>query len=274
MHVCFRAPAPPLAPYVKGYLVLEDLAGTAAGQEVLTCPEPAAVLAVNFAKGAVGSDGRPHPPMSLLGLQERVRVWRPQDESRFVAAFLTIRGVLSLFPGRGRETVNALVALEDLVDHRTARDLKDSVDDSMAPVDLATALEGWIARRLEAGPVPTTDPGVLELLLSTRSVRETSARAGFGIRTLQRVCREHLGLCPRTLLQLDRLRASVAALQGPEPCRFAGADLFADQAHQIRTWRRFLGLTPARYLQTGPTALAQTLAQSADHREDRAVFWL
>lgn len=274
MRICFLPPSAPVAPYVKGYLVVKDLEGAFEAREVVTCPEPSGVLTVNFAKGALDMRGRAHPPVSLLGLQDRARVWLPQDESFFVSAFLTVRGLLRLFPLVGRETVNALVDLGDLLDRRTADELRLSVDGHMAPDALTAGFEGWVARRLGDQAKSDFDPGVVDLLLETRSVSETSRRACIGLRTLQRLFRRHIGVSPRLLLQLDRLRSSVAAVQATGAQHSPGTDQFADQSHQIRTWRRFLARTPERYRRVGLSAPARELAEASAGVQNRAVFWL
>lgn len=278
MHIEFLPPARASRPYVKGYLYTEDLTGHYAGQTLVTCPEPTAVLAINFAKGALDEAGRPHPGVSLLGLQERSRSWRPQDESLFVAAFLTPPGLATLFPSTGPLTANALRALDDIVEAESVRGLRAAVAAGLevSPRAAKEAFELWLAARLEAAAQHESPllPGLLETLFANRSVARTCAETGFEPRTLLRRFKRHVGLSPGMLLNLERLRASVAAVQRSKDAGPAGTEGYSDQSHQIRSWTRHLERSPKRYMRTGISAPARVMVGSAANRTDPAVFWL
>jgi AraC-like DNA-binding protein len=72
---------------------------------------------------------------------------------------------------------------------------------------------------------------------------------------------------PKALIDLYRLDRSLRAVQGGQT---AGTDGFADQAHQIREWKRRLGISPGRYAREGRS----TLAEAFDPAADRPAFYL
>lgn len=82
------------------------------------------------------------------------------------------------------------------------------------------------------------------ILCSGGSVGDAAARVGVSRRQLHRWFRQHLGIGPKDLADLERLHVSLQSVQtgGPDP--IAG---YSDQAHQIRNWRRRLGVTPGAY---------------------------
>jgi AraC-like DNA-binding protein len=276
MRIQFFPAAPSLTSFVRGYLYAEDLSGAFAGRVLQTCPEPTAVLAVNFAKGALDEAGRPHPGVSLLGIQERLRSWRLRDESLFLAAFLTPSGLAALFPCTGAQTANSLVALHDVAGDRVARTLRDALDPETSPGAPRDAMERWLADRLDrsAGTVGAARPGLLETLLATRSVAGTCRETGVHPRALQRHVKRHLGVTPQTLLNLDRLRASVSEVRHGNDAGIPGLDWFSDQPHQIRAWNRHVRRTPGRYRRDGPSEPARMMTASATGRPSSVVFWL
>jgi AraC-like DNA-binding protein len=92
-----------------------------------------------------------------------------------------------------------------------------------------------------------TDPGI-------RTVDELAARFGLGVRSLQRLTAEFVGMNPKWLLQRQRLQDAAARLRAPDPGSSGPtlADLaaelgYADQAHFSRDFVRALGLTPGEY---------------------------
>ena len=109
---------------------------------------------------------------------------------------------------------------------------------------------------------PAPDPNVelatriAELAASDHSivrVEQLAARAGFGVRALQRLFSEYVGVSPKWVIQRYRLHeASERIARTPAGAALDWADLaaelgFADQAHFIRDFRRLVGETPAAY---------------------------
>jgi transcriptional regulator GlxA family with amidase domain len=63
----------------------------------------------------------------------------------------------------------------------------------------------------------------------------------------------HLGVSPKQLADLERLQSSLKGVQTGSRDPVQG---FADQAHQIRNWRRRLGVTPGAYAHAPHTPMA------------------
>lgn len=84
---------------------------------------------------------------------------------------------------------------------------------------------------------------------------------------MSRIVSHHLGLGPKALIDLYRLDRSLRALQRGKA---DGVDGFADQAHQVREWRRRLNITPGRYVREGRSALAEVFDRAAE----RPAFYL
>jgi AraC-like DNA-binding protein len=81
-------------------------------------------------------------------------------------------------------------------------------------------------------------------------VQDIAAALGLGERRLQQLCRDHLGLSPRSIGRLHRLHGLLRALRSaarPDWAMLALDHGYCDQAHLVREFRRFTGLTPTAY---------------------------
>lgn len=250
-----RAPAPALRAWVTHYAFVRDLPGAHEGQPIRTAPSPGAVLSINFGRPNAMIDGPTVPAVALLGMQTAARQWRSWSDTWFVMAHLTPLGVARLFPRLGAATVDRLVEVGALLGDAATHALRDDASATDDPRAIAEALDRWLLAR--AAQTPTTP----ELALLARAlpalvegVEATAQALGVSRRQLQRWMRAHFGLAPRAFADIARLAASVTAAQTQRGDPRAG---YADQAHQIRAWRRRLGVTPGRH---APSQLARTFA--------------
>jgi AraC-like DNA-binding protein len=121
---------------------------------------------------------------------------------------------------------------------------------------MIAAFEQWLRSiRLEAGRGAVINDVVraVETDPELRTVDELAARFGLGVRSLQRLTAEFVGMNPKWLLQRQRLQDAAARLRG-DPAATAAtlADLaaelgYADQAHFSRDFARAVGLAPGEY---------------------------
>lgn len=254
-------PSAALSPFVDGYVHVRDLAGDHLRRPIRTAPRPGGVLTVNLGQPNLTATGAPTPRMSLLGIQTSARGWRSSANACFVMALLTPPGLTRFAPGLA--AADTLLDLCSIIGERAARRLVDS-----HPNRLVASLDAWLLQRLVGQPETREMRAVCEawtVLSHATRVDAAAKELGVSRRHLSRVVSHHLGIGPKTLLDLHRLDRSVRALQRGDR---AGIDGFADQAHQIREWRRRLGTTPGRYAREGRSELAAaTFAK-------RPVFYL
>ena len=261
-------PSPPLLAYVDGYVYVRDIAGAHRGLSIRTAPRPGGVLTVNLGRPNRASDGSATPMLSLLGIQNCARTWRSDADSHFVMALLTPAGLTRFAPGSGGDVVDGLIDLSSIIGDRAARGLLDLVYSRLD--GLVAALDSWLLARLSGeGEKPELRLAQSACAFLSKSKRIDLAAERFGIsrRHLSRIISPHLGISPKTLIDLYRLDRSLRAIQGGKS---DGVDGFADQAHQVREWRRRLGTTPGRYAREG----CSTLARAFDPFSDRTAFYL
>ncbi|MEM9460897.1 MAG: helix-turn-helix domain-containing protein [Myxococcota bacterium] len=264
-------PAPALSPYVAGYWFVQDLLGVYEGQPIRTSPHPGAVLSFNFGRPNAMDGGPVVPSASLLGIQTVARRWRSWADTYFVMAMLTVRGLVRLFPSTGPGTSDRLVELAAVIGSPTVTRAHVDLRAGWDPAVVRARLDAWLLGRLERTRAPAELARLClahQRLQAGDSVQEAAAVAEVSRRQLGRWCRAHLGIGPKRLMDLERLQSSVRAAQCGRGDPTQG---FSDQAHQIRTWRRRLGVTPSAYARGAPSVLASYFGGSD---EDAPMFYL
>ena len=260
-------PTPRLASMVHAYWFIEDLPGRHEGRPIRTSPVPAAVLSINMGRPNAAEDGSLVPKVSLLGLQSHARSWRSWSDTYFVMAMLTIAGLVRLFPHTGPDTFDRLLDVGAILGDRLSGELSNEAAAAVEPVRIAAAVDGWLLERLAASrPVPESRRLVAahRTLSHGGSVVEAARAAGADRRQLHRWSRRHFGTGPKALGDLERLQSSLRSVQAHQGDPVAG---FSDQAHQIRDWRRRLGVTPGAYRADARSPMAAYFSANATAAE-------
>jgi AraC-like DNA-binding protein len=126
-----------------------------------------------------------------------------------------------------------------------------------APTDGAAvaAIEEVLRARLRpAGPDRERVAGAVAVLEASRGsvrVAEAARRAGLGVRRLERLFREEVGLSPKRLARVLRFQEALRLLQdgaAPGIVRAAVDAGYFDQAHLHRDFLEFAGEPPGRWL--------------------------
>ena len=90
-------------------------------------------------------------------------------------------------------------------------------------------------------------------------VEDLAARTGVGIRSLQRLFAEHIGLSPKKVIRRYRLMEAAEAVSAGSDVSWAELAVelsFTDQAHLTRDFTSAFGVSPARY--AGGTLIPRT----------------
>jgi AraC-like DNA-binding protein len=133
--------------------------------------------------------------------------------------------------------------------------------------DRSALLWAGLRTRL-AGHDERVPPALLDALAAaTRGapgrVQDRAAALGLSERRLQQLCRDHFGLSPRSIRRLDRLHGLLRALRSvgrPDWAMLALDHDYCDQAHLVRDFRRFTGLTPTDYRRLAVSGSSKTPA--------------
>lgn len=169
-----------------------------------------------------------------------------------VAGLMLRPGALrALFGLDERAMVDRIVPIEQAgVEDRAVTGLYHS---DRSPEDWLIALEQWMADHIAAHDAPEPDP--LSQALELQSFADPNIelgyfadRVGVSQRTVERVARRDFGLTPKQIMRRARILDLAARLCGVADEEEEEIMLrFFDQAHQIREFQTFFGVTPREF---------------------------
>lgn len=235
-----------------------------AGSLIRTSPVPLAVLSVNMGRPNAQENGGLVPNASVLGLQSRARAWQSWSETYFVMAMLTIPSFIRLFPNVGADSTDMLLDLGAIAGDAAAHSLTDDIGADQGPRTIAAMLDKWlIARLMSTSPITELRQITVahDILRRGETVERAARTAQVNRRQLHRLFHRHLGVGPQELVVLERLHSSLSAVQTGRGDPLHG---FGDQAHQIRSWRRRLGVMPGAYSRAARMLMADHFSRDGN----------
>ena len=196
---------------------------------------------------------KPTGPVSVAAVR-----FQPAGARRFVGAplnkFTDLRTSLVELHGKR--------ATADLIHHTGS-----AQDDDALWVALQDYVEAHLAQ-------PPRDEALVMLVVDRlarsggrSSMAELAIRTGLTSRTLERRFLDVVGVSPRSLASVFRLRGFFAALEaspGADLTELALAAQWFDHSQMSRDFRRFLGCTPSAFLRSGPGLAASLATGTAD----------
>ncbi len=233
-------PSEDLAPFVEHYwTVAWDLD---APRTVETLPHPSVHIVLEAGKGEVHGVSRRRFTRVLEGKGRVFGIkFRPGGFRPFVmrpVADFTDRGFpLQEIFGEAAAGL-ALRALAPEEHAETVAILEAYLRQCKPQTDHSVALVSGIAERIAADR-------------AINRVEQLVGEFGVGLRTLQRLFGEYIGVSPKWVIQRYRLHEAAARLAAGGDIDWADIALelgYADQAHFIRDFRKLVGRSPADYV--------------------------
>jgi AraC-like DNA-binding protein len=139
-------------------------------------------------------------------------------------------------------------------------------DEVLAGADDAAMIAA--ATRLLGPVLPAPDPQVERIAAILRTVEQTpeltqveqlAAGAGLGVRSLQQLFSDYIGVSPKWVIRRFRLHEAadrLAAGEAPDLAALAQSLGYFDQAHFTSDFRKLVGQPPAQYRATEEASLA------------------
>ncbi len=222
------------------WIVRWDLAGQPAHpQEVLT--HPSVTLAVDAGQSGVFGvvTGRFVRRLEERGRAVGVKFWPGAYTAlhgRGIEELTDVRLDLEqAFGAAGAELEAAVLGTQD--DRRIVALLEDFLLERRGPLSAEARKARAVAQRIADDP-------------SLSRVDQVAEVFGLGVRALQRLTRECVGVSPKWLIQRARLHEALARLEAGEGVDLAAlaAELgYCDQAHFAREFARLVGRPPGAY---------------------------
>ncbi len=236
-------------------------------------------LATNDGKSAMASRIVPHGAVQLVISLDRpvlsflvgtirhtikAPLWAgPYSQSFLIdpSEFTKVAGV-RFKPGKARallpvpvdELHNLDVALEAFSPAEAVR-LTEQLRSTDGVPEVFRTLEEYLTSKLRSATRPhlAVDHAVEEFLRrpGARTISAVQNETGLSHTSFIRLFREHVGLTPSVFCRIQRFQSVLRQLETGQPVRWAEVAVscgYFDQAHFIRDFREFSGLTPGQYL--------------------------
>ena len=249
-----RRPDPPLSRYVESFWFAR---GHITGTRERIAPTGSTVAAVvlgDAIRQTPAGAAEPFVARSsfLIGPHDRPIVNEPEGETYCLGMVLTpvgCRPVLGVLPASVRGSIVDL-----LTAWPPARALRAELSARASAPDALLALQQALGtpEPSDAVAFDRCEAAVRQLAADpARPIAEIAARLGVSHGHLDRQFTREVGLSPRTLARILRMRSLLDSIDVHAPVRWAdraAALGWTDQAHLIRDFKRHTGVTPSEYV--------------------------
>lgn len=192
-------------------------------------------------------DGATQPPFVQGGRSRAVTI-STSSQAHLYGVDFAFGGPVVAFGPQAAPIVDSLVPLESFwgaAAQTLRRDLRNAAD----PTEGLAHLEVSLAARLPPTDTEQTAFALAcEQLLRGHRVGRVAASVGLSGRRLIELVRSKTGFTPKKLARLGRFQRLVGQIDShPDWTSLAYVHGYADQAHMIREFRTFTGMTPTAY---------------------------
>lgn len=286
-HTAFRLemPDPSLRDYIDDYHILDsDEHHHADAQEYILPSWPAIRinLSANRMGLKIGSKAYdPIPVASLYGTTTKAMLATPHGGVT-IGISLTPLGWARLFSSPASHFRDDVVPLETVLAPSVVAQLVDSLIESNQSTDVKPILDNFLLSNMR--PIQRDEEAIRKLLrlLEDPATQDlaTSCRAyGISAKQLSRISNRYFGYPPKRLLMRTRfMRSFLPMFCTYRQCDFTVIDQdYVDASHFLRDAKRFLGMTPARFMMTETPYLDAVLRArrivltAASHKEKKLV---
>jgi AraC-like DNA-binding protein len=191
----------------------------------------------------------------IAGIHHRYIVIDTQQLSSLMSLRLKPGAVWRLFGVPAAELADSHVELSDLIGS-AARELSDKLTEARFPAERLRILTDALGRRERRELHPGVASAVKRICQRPHGVcvATLAAEAGLSMRRFGELFAREIGTNPKTFVRIQRFQAALAKISTVAQVGWsalAAETGYSDQAHLIREFREFSGMTPAGYLAQG-----------------------
>lgn len=260
MEIEFYAtpPSPRLAPFIE---LIWAVRGATDNISEAVLPNGAIELMINFgptqkvtayADRGVNEDFK---RFWIAGMQERSLTIASPHGCDHMGVRFKPGGAHAFFESPMHDVSNQVIDLDLIIGETAAAELHERLLMMTSHKERCATVEQWLLqRRYAVHPYYATTRRAIDLLQSSSfrvSVTEICNRLGLSNRHLIEQFRRVVGVTPKSLSRIARFNAVVRATQNQTQHDWAGLAYrfnFADQAHLVREFRHFSGVTPVQFI--------------------------
>jgi len=248
-------PSPPLADVIQLYWIYQGKTPAHAFERVL--PMGREEILINLSDGELRcyeEDGRLHHRTSgplVTGLHRSSYVIDTRQQSAIMGVHFKPGGIWRLLGIPAHELSDARVEMQALFGSDACELMDRLIRTPWLQERLRTVDSALCARRFKnLHPAVTWAAAQISRYPTAVRVTALAEESGLSMRRFGELFTMQVGVGPKSFLRLQRFHATsrhIHAAQAPDWCDIAGHMGYADQAHMIREFREFSGLTPATY---------------------------
>lgn len=259
MRLSFPKIHPRLEPWIDSIWVFESKCGVPETSSRVIAPNGKAKLILSFRNSIHVEHARGRQEGREGGLHF-IGVW---DESSVVSSPLAASGTIGIefkpegvsrFAGFGMRGIANLVCDASETFDGAGRDLEERLRQIPSVESKLLHLQEFLLERMSrTKPAPPILDHVVRRLRETDGaleIRQLEKETGYSRRWLDRLFQEHIGHSPKTLAAIYRFQRFYLAWAQSSSSRFFQEDLldlYYDQAHFAKEFKRFTGVSPGRY---------------------------
>lgn len=256
MKLEFLKPLPELEPYVTKIWAFENNTGLI-NHGTLIAPNARCKIIISYKNILTTTDNKRtaicnEGDICFIGLRDvPVTLGSPAGATGSIGIELTTAGAYRFLNIPLHEIANNLFSFETLYGNPGKR-LLEKVIDSEEPKQKLNIVQGFLIDYLSANEKNNSivDYAVNYIWSShgLAPVKELERKLGYSRRYLDLLFKEHLGISPKTLCTIARFQSFFKYLTlGEFKASGKIADLYYDQSHFIKEFKRYTGFTPTQY---------------------------
>ena len=260
MQLTTVTPHPELAPWIHHLWVFRSPLGLPGGDLRVVVPNGRHKLIVQYrngltAAGAGVEQRHREGEIVLVGLWEEPSIISSsQAETCTIGVELVPHGLTRFLEGDLHEIAGRIVPLEDYLG-RAGRELSSRVRSAPTVEAAVDQVQGFLrarcrARAADRSPLVDAAMGLLAGSGFRMEINDLEKRMGYSRRHLHALFQRQVGLPPKRLasvLAFEWLYRRFSQNKSAALLRDDALQLFYDQSHFIRTFRRFTGFSPGRF---------------------------
>ncbi|MFN7116113.1 MAG: helix-turn-helix domain-containing protein [Saprospiraceae bacterium] len=259
MQLQMLRPRPELAPYVDKFWLFESAIGVPTTDNRVIAPNGRAKIILPFQNAlstiqhGIHQDYPEQEPL-LIGIwEEPVVLSSPERPTGTIGMELNPRGLYRFLNISLHELSNQILSFETIFGAK-GRFIHQKLMDLEQPEQKIEALQLFLIERLqETDRQNHIIDFSVQHILSTHGLLEIKAlekKTGYSKRYLDLLFKEHIGISPKTFASITRFQQFYQRWANAAHTDFFREvlyDLYYDQSHFIKEFKRYTGYAPAQY---------------------------